>query len=757
LKVDRLLTWAIPALALLMLAVILLPADIWRAPRNDAIYHGFDSNLMYASGGSTGHVEMSTTSVDITAPPIAQPSVNLVTTLLPNFSSAVAVNVLENKAADQPFRIGVWSPWTGSGRFVVFGPSPDNTISIETIDHGGASAALIGGQVVDSIVIGHYRLGSPSQIAFIVNRTANRIDTTVTQEDGTKAEATMNSSQSPALFGNVQMSLTGSAMAGQGTSHVVLQNFTVTLPHHRWWATKVDDPLERIVVIGLALLGLIALGLAIISHPSFTRSLAAVAIQRAALSSRARALAVGAVAAYFAGNALLFPLGGGHPFDFRLEEMYAYVARSYGLDQLYFLPNAVSLARFWGGIPYIEASFPYGPVFGYLYAAVGWLTSVLFAGGGTFTLASAQLPYILKTVNVFFGLGDAALIYAILRQLRANTRWALIAAALFLFNPAVWFSMSVWGQTHVISLFFVLVMVWFAEKRMAVWAWLALAAALMTRPQMIVFGLLLGIVLARKFPISQNVWAISRAVIVVFLLLLPFSLSISPSLPVDVTLNNFRIQQAGGNEERLATVSQDAYSVWPLVTYVLHGTTGSGRAFTPSSAHVVGDLTYQRLGLVLTIVALLAVSAALAFRRRVDIESGGYLPLVALGISSFLMLLTGVVATHFVLALPFLLLCRRWMGSVAYFYVAAIWTVATFVPMYGDMGIVISASDYPLLAQTHNAVTKFVVELYSWDRFITVSIVANICAVIWLAVLALRRSQPARFVTTEAVSTQPRR
>jgi hypothetical protein len=301
--------------------------------------------------------------------------------------------------------------------------------------------------------------------------------------------------------------------------------------------------------------------------------------------------------------------------------------------------------------------------------------------------------------------------------------------------------MSVWGQTHVISLFFVLAVVWFVEKRMAMWAWLALAAALMTRPQMIVFALLLGIVLLRRFPIKQNIWALSLAIVVVFVFLIPFSLPISPSLPVDVTFNNFHIQQAGGNQERLTTVSQDAYSVWPLVTYVLHGTTGSGRAFTPSSAHVIGDLTYQRLGLVLTIAALLAVSAALAFRRRIDIESGGYLPLVALGVSSFLMLLTGVVATHFLLALPFLLLCRRWMGSVAYFYVAAIWTVATFVPMYGDMGIVISASDYPMLAQSHNALTKFVVELYSWDRFITVAIVANICAVIWLAYISARRTE----------------
>ena len=84
------------------------------------------------------------------------------------------------------------------------------------------------------------------------------------------------------------------------------------------------------------------------------------------------------------------------------------------------------------------------------------------------------------------------------------------------------------------------------------------------------------------------------------------------------------------------------------------------------------------------------------------------------------------------------------MGSVAYFYVAAIWTITTFIPMYGDMGGVISAVDYPALA--NSIVTKVVVGLYQWDRFITVSIVANICALIWLAWLTLR-GQRERSVT----------
>jgi len=129
----------------------------------------------------------------------------------------------------------------------------------------------------------------------------------------------------------------------------------------------------------------------------------------------------------------------------------------------------------------------------------------------------------------------------------------------------------------------------------------------------------------------------------------------------------------------------------------------------------------------------------LLFRKRAEMERGGYLPFIALGIGSFLMLRTGILATHFVLALPFLLLSRRWMSAVAYYYVVAVWTITTFVPMYGDMGVLISGLNYPLLAPAHNAVTSFFVALYSWDRFITVAVVANICALAWLAFLITSR------------------
>lgn len=724
------LGWALPALALLMLALTLIPAEVWRAPSNDVTYSGFDPNLVSTSARGSGLVHVSTEAVDMEAArgSSTSPGATLATTALRKLIAKVDV-VVQNDGGS--FRVGVWSPWTDTGQFVVFGQAPQDLLTFDTIERGGSGPTLIGGDVTHSTLLGHYQPGSHYQVTMSVDRETGLVATSVLGDEGTKAEASVGSDLFPVVLTNAQLSLSASISAGPGVSRTLLGNYTLTLPHQRSWASKVDDPIATFLLVALAAGGALLVVLAMAAF----RPRAAISRWRASFRSvRVSKPLLGAVALYLAGNALLFPLGG-HPFDMGGEKLWAYVARVYGIAQLYYIPNIVSVTSTWHGVPFIESAFPYEPVSAYLSTGIGWLGGVLFSVGGAVGPADVRLEYLIKTVNVLFGLADAALIYLILQQIRLSRQWSLTAAGLFLFNPAVWFSMSVWGQTHVFSLFFVLAAVLLAEKNLPIAAWLALVAGCLTRPQMLVFGLLLGLVFLRKFSWKQNVAALSWAVVVTFIVVTPLTVSTSPSLPVDIMLHNVRVQEGGGNEVALTTVSQDALSIWPLITYIAHGTSGLYRAFTPSSEVLVGSLTYQRLGQILTIAALLIISAVLLFRKRTALENGGYLPLIALGIASFLMLLTGILATHFVLALPFLLLTRRWMGAVAYYYVAATWTITTLVPMYGDMGVLISGLDYPLLAPAHNAITSFFVALYSWDRFITVAVVANICALAWLAFL----------------------
>ena len=733
----------IPLLACLVILLILVPADFWHHPRNDVVYAGFDRTLTYVSPSSAARISGET--LTISASPLSESSANLLTTPLSKFNISLDVQIRDNQANGVPLRIGIWTPWTGRGYFLTFGPAPENLIVSDYLTGGQPGRTLQGGRNVRTRELGAYAVGDMYHVEFLVDRLAGVIRARASGR-GLSADDSLPAVNAQDLFKSVRLSVTASRSLG-ASGTVVLQGYRVTLPHQTFFADKIDDVrAETITLLLLALAGLTILGTAasLMRQQAFAGGALNTAANRAraAIAQRRRSIlaVVALVTLYVVPNVLLFRLGD-HPFDMASEKVYAYVAAHYGLVHLYYLPNLAGIPAVWNGVPYSEAGFPYEPVLAYVFAASGWINTLIF--GPTVSLASIDMDYVIKAVNLAFGLSDALLIYLILKRLKVTQKWSLIGAGLFLFNPAVWFSMSVWGQTHVISLFFVLLAVWFAERGVPVWAWMALGAACLTRPQMLAFGFLLGIVFLRKFSWRTNLFAVSWTAILTFLLLAPFTLATSPSIPVDVMVNDLRIQEAGGNDVLLTTVSQDAYSVWPLVTYVAHGTSGLERAFTPSSTPLVGPLTYQRLSQIITIAAMLLVGGVLLGRRRRRDDAGEYLPLVALGIVAFLMLATGLVATHFLLALPLLLLCRRWMGKTAYFFIVLTWTVTTFVPMFGDLGVAISRLDYPLLSPAHNPITLFFVKLYAWDRFITVGIVANICAMILLGFLALRSARAA--------------
>jgi hypothetical protein len=722
------------------IGIVAVGSEVWAHPVLDTAYRGFDAGLIsaqYRTGKAEG-LSISHDAVELRT--IVQTrAVNLVTTTFSKFTSSFDVAVKGGGSAqDTTVVTGVWSPWTGAGYFLVFSGG-SGIAETRLVANGTPGPILMAGNVIRRRTLGPFAQNQNYHVDFDVARSGGlRLSVA---GPGLAGADSVTPRDLPALFSATRLSLGVAANSTGKPADVVFTNYHLQLPHETLWANKVDDPTERVLLLGSLGLsaGLLLLWL-VLCRDRAVRLWANSRIGLGAIRfAGAKPLAIGAaVAVYLLGNALLFTLGG-HPFDMGNEKVYAYVGGQYGPAQLYYLPNTVSLAWIWAGAPFSEAAFPYDPTFAYLFAGIGWIGHVVFGSAGA---ASASLEVLIKAVNVVFGLGDAVLIYLIAHPFLSK-RWSTIGAALFLFNPAVWFSMSVWGQTHVISVFFVLLAIWASQRDWPLAAWLSLLVACLTRPQMLVFGVIIGVFLLRRFPLRRNVLAISWATIATFLALAPLTLATSPSLPVDVMANNFRIQEAGGNDPALTTVSQDAYSVWPLVTYFHHGASGYYRSFTPSAQALLGPLSYQRAGLIATASVLMGVIVGLLWRSRRDLMGGAYLPLVALGIVGFLMFMTGLVATHFLLALPFVILCRRWMSNAAFFFAVTVWTITMLVPMYGDMGNVITRLDYPLLSPVHNGVTRFFVELYSWDRFITFATLANIAVLIWIAVTALRpKSQP---------------
>jgi hypothetical protein len=223
-------------------------------------------------------------------------------------------------------------------------------------------------------------------------------------------------------------------------------------------------------------------------------------------------------------------------------------------------------------------------------------------------------------------------------------------------------------------------------------------------------------------------------------------LSTGPSLPVDVMAATLHIQEAGGNEKELTTVSQGAYSIWPLVTYRVDNAHGADRIFYPSENKLIGQLTYQGVGLLLTAALFGVVIGLVLLRGAYRRLSGQYAPLLALFMCGFLLFMTGIPATHFILAVPLLILCMPFVGRAAYVLLVAAWSLTALVSMAGSMGLALSKSPellaFPL--SSNNGVIHLLMSLYTADGFLNAAALGNLIAfgVIAFAVFRSYRRTP---------------
>jgi hypothetical protein len=382
--------------------------------------------------------------------------------------------------------------------------------------------------------------------------------------------------------------------------------------------------------------------------------------------------------------------------------------------------------------------FPYGFTKAYYYLSVGWAGNLFF--GSARPLTDFSYEVLLKSLNVVFACADAGFVYLILRRLVSKSS-ALTSAVIFLLNPAIIFVMSVWGSTETISLFFVLGSIFLAEEDRPLGAWLMLAAAAYTRPQMLVFGFLLGLVYLRKFSANRNLISISWTVVVCFIFILPFALTISPSVPIDYVARTFAYHIANGQADQSSLgLSPASFSVWTLPMLLVSGQHSWLRMWSPSTMSLVGPLTYGQVGAALSAVLLIGLGVLLILRPAVS-QDGRYIPLVTCGLLGWLLVTPGVISRYFVYAIAMVILCRPALSRSAYVYLLSVLSVITFVSMYGHL-----ASDFmgysgnvSVLSPNNNPVSHLVYSLFLADFFISLASLSNIAVLISVAAVALGR------------------
>src|SRR5260370_36170809 len=254
--------WALPLLAVCMVAFTLVPAEAWRAPTDDVTYTGFDPNLVSTSARGDGSVQVSAGAINMAASGggTSSPGATLATTAMRKVRAKVDVVVPNDGGA---FGFGLWSPWTDTGQFVVFGGAPQDIITFETLARGGSGPTLIGGDVTGSTELGRYQPGSHYQITMSVDREAGLVSTTILGGHGTNAEASVRSDRFPVVISNAQLSLSASIVPGPEMSTALLRNYSLTLPHQRPWASKGADPVATVLLVLFAriaaLLGIVAI------------------------------------------------------------------------------------------------------------------------------------------------------------------------------------------------------------------------------------------------------------------------------------------------------------------------------------------------------------------------------------------------------------------------------------------------------------------------------------------------------------------
>lgn len=107
---------------------------------------------------------------------------------------------------------------------------------------------------------------------------------------------------------------------------------------------------------------------------------------------------------------------------------------------------------------------------------------------------------LLKLPSIMADLGIAYLIYKLVLEFK-DKRAAFFGAALFLFNPVIWYNSAVWGQTDAIINFFALAAFFFLVKKKLVLSMLVIAVCLYVKISLLIFLPIFAIyIFKQKYP-----------------------------------------------------------------------------------------------------------------------------------------------------------------------------------------------------------------------------------------------------------------
>lgn len=189
----------------------------------------------------------------------------------------------------------------------------------------------------------------------------------------------------------------------------------------------------------------------------------------------------------------------GHPFDIRIFQSWATAAAN-NLFQVY--ANS--------------RSSDYPPLYMYVLFLIGKLASV--------PAISPYFTLLLKLPSIVADIATAYLLYKLARKY-SSLEISILVSAFYIFNPAIFINSTFWGQVDSFFTFIVIAaMFMLSENRIGLSAALFAAAVLM-KPQGIIFLPVLFFELVRQKSLKSFLKAAACALITAIVLILPFSMN----------------------------------------------------------------------------------------------------------------------------------------------------------------------------------------------------------------------------------------
>jgi dolichyl-phosphate-mannose-protein mannosyltransferase len=202
------------------------------------------------------------------------------------------------------------------------------------------------------------------------------------------------------------------------------------------------------------------------------------------------------------------------------------------------------------------------------YSVVGWcdyppFNVYFFWGFGSIAraLSLSGIPAIFSVIKLLpnlFDMATAFLIYVFVRK-RLDFKAAMLATALYAFNPAVIFNAAVWGQLDAIYTFFLVLSLMLVLASKPELSAAAFTLSVLTKPQAIALAPLIAYLILRQYKVQwlRSVTSLVSVVATVFVVIIPFEWSNPLTFLRDIYFNAY-------NNPIYKVTSLNAFNVWAL-------------------------------------------------------------------------------------------------------------------------------------------------------------------------------------------------